>query len=152
LPVRNADFGSLGFRLMAIRLAMLTPFLAAALALQSSPTAPAPQAPPQSTIAIDDLPIEQAAAARCAIAFATVSRWQKEGDARGQAYPDIEAQGGREFFVQVMVKLIDQRGLTREDILNLSLREVEANDNPEGEARIKAMMPACELMKSAAGL
>jgi len=131
---------------------MLTPLLAAALALQDAPAVPAPPPPPESTIAIDQLPIEQAAAVRCAIAFATVSRWQKAGEARGEAYPNIDAAGGREFFVQVMVKLIDERGLSRDDILALSFREVEANDNPEGEARIKAMMPACELMKSAAGL
>lgn len=122
--------------------------LAAALALQA---APAQDAPP-AAITIDTLPIEQAAAARCAIAFATVTRWQKTGDPRGQAYPDAESGGGREFFVQVMAKLMDEAGLTRDDVVKLSIRGVEDNDNPEGKTRIAQMMPACELMKSAAGL
>lgn len=122
--------------------------LAAALALQA---APAPDASPVA-ITIDTLPIEQAAAARCAIAFATVTRWQKTGDPRGQAYPDAESGGGREFFVQVMAKLMDEAGLTRDDVVKLSIRGVEDNDNPEGKTRIAQMMPACELMKSAAGL
>lgn len=101
---------------------------------------------------LDALPIEQAAAARCAIAFAAVSRWQKSGDARGQAYPDIEADGGREFFVRTMARLMDDAGLTRDDVMALAFREVESNENAEGEARIAAMMPACQMMKSAAGL
>lgn len=131
---------------------MLTPILAAALALQDTP-APAPVDPPAppGAVRIDQLPIEQAAAARCAIAFATVSRWQTAGDARGQAYADI-AGGGREFFVQVMAKLMDEAGLTREDVVALTARGVEEHDRPGGDARISAMMPTCRAMKSAAGL
>lgn len=119
---------------------------AAALAAQPAPSASA------EAIALDDLPIEQAAAARCAIAFAMVSRWQKVGDPRGAAYPDMETGGGREFFVRTMAQLMDATGLTREGVAQLTLREVEASDNPAGEARLKAMMPACQMMKSAAGL
>jgi hypothetical protein len=131
---------------------MLSLILAAALALQSAPVSPAPAPEPNAPVSLDSLPIEQAGAARCAIAFATVSRWQKAGDARGSGYPDIETTGGREFFVRVMVKLMDDAGLTREDIAALSVRGVEENQAPDGAERIKTMMPACELMKSAAGL
>lgn len=132
---------------------MLIPILAAALALQDTP-APArvdPPAPPGG-VRIDQLPIEQAAAARCAIAFAAVSRWQTVGDARGQAYADMAGGGGREFFVRVMAKLMDEAGLTREDVVALTARGVEEHDRPGGDARISAMMPACRAMKSAAGL
>lgn len=131
---------------------MLLPLLAAALALQDAPAAPAPAPSSEATPSIEALPIEQAAAARCAIAFATVSRWQKAGEARGKAYPDMEAAGGREFFVRVMAQLMDEAGFTRENIAALSLDEAQRNDSPEGAARIAKMMPACELMKSAAGL
>lgn len=136
---------------------MLTPLLAAALALQPAPiiveVTPQVEPPrPEGFVVIEELPLEQAAAARCAIAFATISRWQKAGDARGAAYPDMEATGGREFFVRAMAKLMDDAGLSREAIMELAFREVANSDNPEGEARIKAMMPACELMKSTAGL
>ncbi len=129
---------------------MLTPLLAAALALQDAPARPAPEVP--ADVTLESLPIDQAAAARCAIAYATVSRWQKMQDARGKGFPDIEAAGGREFFVRVMAKLMEDTGLTRDAIVTLSARAVQDNEAPDGAARIKAMMPACELMKSAAGL
>lgn len=153
MPRGNALFGSHRFISAGIEEAMLMPLLAAALALQDAP-APAPADPPalQSSITIDQLPIEQAAAARCAIAFATVSRWQKEGDPRGTAYPDMEAGGGREFFVQVMVKLMDEAKLSRDDIVALAVRGVEEHNKPDGAERVAAMMPACNSMKSDAGL
>lgn len=132
---------------------MLTPLLAAALALQVAP-APEPVDPPGATgaVSVEQLPIEQAAAARCAIAFATVSRWQKAGDRRGSAYPDAEAGGGREFFVRVMAKLMDEAGLSRDGVVDLAAREVAVYESPEGTERLAAMMPACQMMKSAAGL
>jgi hypothetical protein len=128
---------------------MLTPILAAALALQG---APAPVPPPPETIALDDLPIEQAAAARCAIAYASLARWQQEGDPRAAGFAEGAGSGGREFFVQVIARLMDDAGLTRAHVQALAARESAANDTPEGAERIKAMMPACDLMKSAAGL
>ena len=130
---------------------MFMPLLAAAaLALQAAPDAP--PAAQRPAINLDELPVAQATAARCAIAFATISRWQKSGEERGSAYPDMETTGGREFFVQAMAQLMDAAELTREDILTLASRQVEANSTPEGEARLTAMMPACLMLKSAAGL
>jgi hypothetical protein len=131
---------------------MLTLLLAATLALQDAPVIMAHEPPAEVSVSLDALPIEQAAAARCAIAFATVSRWQKTGEERGKAYPDMEAGKGREFFVRVMARLMDEAGFTREDIAALTVSEAQRNDSPEGAARISQMMPACELMKSAAGL
>ncbi|MCZ8370892.1 MAG: hypothetical protein O9293_13185 [Porphyrobacter sp.] len=131
---------------------MLTTLLAATLALQDAPVTATPEPPAEMSVSLDALPIEQAAAARCAIAFATISRWQKAGEERGKAYPDMEAGGGREFFVRVMARLMDEAGLTRENIAALSVSEAQCNDAPEGAARLARMMPACEMMKSAAGL
>jgi len=138
---------------------MLTPLLAAALALQAAPAAPPPAAaappppsPPESAITLDQLPIAQASVARCAIAFATVGRWQKAGDPRGSAYPDMEAGAGREFFVQVMAKLMDEAGLTRDNVITLAFDGVEDHDKPGGAERVAALMPNCQTMKSAAGL
>lgn len=135
---------------------MVTPLiLAATLALQAAtapPALPTPAPPPAETITPDDLPIEQAAAARCAIAYATVGRWQTTGDARGRGFADVAAGGGREFFVQVMVRLMDDAGLTRAHVQALAARGFSDYDTPDGLKRIEAMMPACELMKSAAGL
>jgi len=132
---------------------MLTPLLAAALALQPAPEAPAAGGPATNqVVTIDLLPLEHAAAARCAVAFATIGRWQKTGDARGSSYPDIEAAGGREFFVRVMAKLMEETGLGREDIIALSTRAADENEGEGGAERVKAIMPACNLMKTAAGL
>jgi hypothetical protein len=132
---------------------MLTPILVAALALQTAPESPPPAASgANAVVSLDALPLEQAAATRCAVAFATVSRWQKTGDARGRDYPDIEAAGGREFFVRVMAKLMEDTGLGREEIIALSTRAADENEGEGGAARVKAMMPACNLMKTAAGL
>jgi hypothetical protein len=127
---------------------MVTTFLTAAMLLQGTPRAPAP---PPAMIAIDELPIENAAAARCAVAYATIGHWQKTGDVRGKAYPDVAARGGREFFVQVMAKLIDT-GLTRENIAMIAAEGLKRNDTPEGTEQVARMMPACEMMKAAAGL
>lgn len=132
---------------------MLMPAIAAALALQSAP-APVPADPsvPTSRVTLEQLPIEQAAAARCAIAFATVSRWQKDGDARGQAYAPADMEGGREFFVRVMARLMEEAGLSREDVVAMAGRGFEEHDRAGGAERVAAMMPACRTMKSAAGL
>ena len=71
---------------------MLSVLLAALLAAQAAPPSPPPAVPEaNATVTLEALPLEHAAAARCAVAFATVSRWQKAGDARGSDYPDIEA-------------------------------------------------------------
>jgi hypothetical protein len=129
---------------------MLAPFLAALLAAQAAPDSPAPAA--NAVASLDALPVEQAAAARCAVAFATVSRWQRVGDARGAGYPDIEASGGREFFVRVMAKLMEDTGLGREDVISLTTRAADDNEGEGGAERVRAMMPACNLMKTAAGL
>ena len=125
--------------------------LFAALALQAAP-APleAPAASP--TASLNRLTPEQATAARCAIAFAAVGHWQKAGDPRGADYPDMVAGGGREFFVQVMAKLMSEAGLSRDDVIVLASGGAEAYDGPEGAKAVAALMPACQAMKAAAGL
>ncbi|WP_299196479.1 hypothetical protein [uncultured Erythrobacter sp.] len=128
--------------------------IAAPLALQaaapSTGTAETPAAP--AIASFDELPIEQSAAPRCAIAFAVVSRWQKAGDARGAPYDDMETNGGREFFVQSLAALMEQAQLQQGDVLDLAFAEVDKLDNADGALRVEAMMPACLLMKEAAGL
>lgn len=132
---------------------MLTPILAAALALQAAPAQPPPPTPPApETITLEDLPVEQAAAARCAVAYATLARWQQAADPRAAGFAEGTGSGGREFFVQVIARLMDDAGLTRDHVQAITTREFTTLDTPEGAERIKAMMPACELMKSVAGL
>ncbi|MCR9179311.1 MAG: hypothetical protein NXH71_03650 [Erythrobacteraceae bacterium] len=115
----------------------------AALALQAAPS----PAPP---VRLEDLTVQESAALRCSVAFAYVSDWQKDGDARGAAWPGLEAQGGREFFVRTMAQLMDRRGLDRRGVFDLiALQTERLKASPDD---IPAMMPACLMMKSAAGL
>jgi len=125
---------------------MITTLLAAALALQAAPAAPAPA--PASSLA--ELDVEEAAALRCAVAFAFVSDWQKAGDARGAPWPGLAEAGGREFFVRTMAQLMDRRRLDRQGVLDLvALQSERFKASPD---EVPAMMPACLLLKSAAGL
>lgn len=98
---------------------------------------------------LEQLPIEQATAPRCGVAFAVVSRWQKSDDPRGNDYFDIEAAGGQEFFVRAMARLMEQRELSREAVMTLVGNEVESLDQADGDDRIAAMMPACLMMMNA---
>lgn len=132
---------------------MLILSLAAALAVQPAPdAAPGAAAPaPAPVTSLDELPIAEATAPRCAIASALVGQWQKDGDPRGAAWPDMEAAGGREFFVQAMAELMDARALDRTALLDVVARET-ASLQASGDARITGMMPGCLMIKQAAGL
>lgn len=126
---------------------MINPLLLAALALQAAPAAPDSPPPPTR---LEDLAIEEAAALRCSVAFAFVSDWQKDGDARGAAWPGLAENGGREFFVRTMAQLMDRRRLDRRGVFDLiALQTEQLKASPDD---IPAMMPACLMMKSAAGL
>lgn len=131
-------------------IASLALTLALSTAPQDEPAAAGQAADP--VISLDQLPIEQAAAARCGMVFALVSRWQKTGDPRGESHDNMETGGGREFFVRTMANLMDAAGITNQQVAALAMEEVNKLDTPEGGERAEAMMPACLLMKEAAGL
>lgn len=121
--------------------------LIAPLALAAQSAAPADEAPP---VTLEALELEQAAALRCAVAFALVSAWQQDGDARGAAFPALEEAGAREFFVRTMARLMDERALDRSGVLDLvELQNQRFDLRPETVGEI---MPACLLMKRSAGL
>jgi len=144
--------GSRGFMGAAIREAMSFQTLAAAFALIALQTAPQASASTGPISSIEELPIEQSAAPRCAVAFAIVGGWQSSGDARGSAYPDMASEGGREFFVRAMAGLMEAQGLTREAATAIIMREVRRLSTEQGATQIEAMMPACLLMKRSTGL
>lgn len=128
--------------------------IAAALMMQASPAAPsAPDDPPASAPAIDlaQLPISEATGPRCAIVFAIIGQWQKAGDPRGSQWPDMETNGGREFFVQAMAGLMDGRGLDRAALLEVVARETERLQEA-GDDQIVQMVPGCLMVKQSAGL
>ncbi len=133
---------------------MVTTLLAAVtlpFALQSSDAAPTPPVTPALT-SLAQLPIEESVGPRCAVAFAIVGRWQRAGDARGAEYPDMENEGGREFFVRSMATLMERHNLSREAASSLIGREAQTLASPQGAEQIEAMMPSCLLLLDAAGL
>ncbi len=121
--------------------------LVAALAPALFMQAAAP--PPVTDLA--QLPVTEATGPRCAIAFAIVGQWQKAGEARGKQWPDMEAGGAREFFVQAMAGLMEARSLDRDALLALVAREAKRLES-EGDNAVAAMMPACLSFKRSAGL
>ncbi|MGY6637685.1 MAG: hypothetical protein ACXIUO_11150 [Erythrobacter sp.] len=120
-------------------------------ALLLAPSAVPPEDAPAPITDLAQLPIIEATAPRCAIAFAIVSQWQQEGDPRGQGWPDMQTGGAREFFVQAMAALMDAQRLDRSALLVVVARESERLQ-ADGDDRIGAMMPACLSIKQAAGL
>lgn len=132
----------------------MMPFLIAAfaapLALQAAPVSPG-AAPADKPATLSDLPVTEATAPRCGIAFASVEGWQEADDPRGEEWPEIASSGAREFFVVAMARLIDARGLTREDIMRLVEAEVAAHD-ADGGVAIAAMMPACLALLETSGI
>lgn len=129
--------------------------LIAPLALQGAPAAPAETEVsgdgPRIT-SISQLPIEQAAAPRCGLAFAVVGRWQNMGDPRGAEYESMETGGGREFFVRTLAKLMDDLELSREEISAMVMRDANALAAEGDGEQVAAMMPACLMLKDASGL
>lgn len=128
---------------------MHTALLAALAPALLAQAAASPPPPPVTDLA--QLPVTEATAPRCAIAFAIVGQWQKAGEPRGAQWPDMTGSGAREFFVQAMAALMDARRLDREAVLALVAREAERLKGA-GDAGIAAMMPACLSIKQAAGL
>lgn len=61
------------------------------------------------------LSLEQTTALRCAVAFALTAEGQVRGDAAATALPPL-AERGREYFVRVSARLMDDPGLSREQV------------------------------------
>lgn len=126
------------YRIIApIALAAVT--AAIPLAAQDAPI----DAPPRLTM-------EQQTALRCGVTFGMVAGAQEIGDGQAMTYPPMEPRG-KEFFVRTMARLMDEQGLTREQIARLALAEVNEMKTG-GMARVKEIMPACLLMLEASGV
>ena len=101
----------------------IVPFVLSA-ALLASPAA-AQQAP--------SFTLEHRMLLRCSAAFGIVAGEQQRGVASAASYPPL-AERGREYFVRASVRLMDDLGLTREQV-EASLRtEVEGLQTAAGEA------------------
>lgn len=115
---------------------MLILFAAATLTAAPAPPAAPVLTPPQT------------AALRCGVAFALGARKQAEGDPAAGRWPPL-GERGREYFVRVTAKLIDETGGSREAIAALARREIPALQK---EGALQAALPQCLPLLEASGL
>ncbi|MGB3753433.1 MAG: hypothetical protein WA954_05980 [Parerythrobacter sp.] len=94
------------------------------------------------------LTLQQQTAVRCSAAFAIVADAQARGRADASAYPAL-AERGQEFFVRTAAQLMDDRGLSREQVADLIQTQAQALWD---ENAIEAVMPGCLLLLDASGL
>lgn len=117
---------------MLNRLAALSLLFAAPLIAQDIP-APLPP-----------LSIAQQTSLRCSAAFAMVAAGQAKGEADSLAFPPL-AKRGREYFVRVAARVMDETGVTREQLQALLLREATAV-RTEGPKSLSALVPPCLML------
>ena len=94
------------------------------------------------------LTAQQQGALRCSAAFALVAERQRVGDPAALEFPPMGARG-REFFVQVGARLMEEAGLTREAMA--ARMRVEA-DAILAEDALDTVMPPCLMLLEASGL
>lgn len=87
------------------------------------------------------LNIVQQTGLRCSAAFAMVAAGQAKGEAASLAFPPL-AQRGREYFVQVAARLMDETGASREQLQALMLSEANAIRGA-GPKSLSGLMPPC---------
>lgn len=113
----------------------MTPVLAALVLVAAPATAPA-LAPPQS------------AALRCGVVFAMGSKMQRDGKPAAAAWPPL-ATRGKEYFVRVFARLMDDTGASRDQLSAMAGSEAAAL---QGDGAVVAAMPACLVLLDAAGV
>lgn len=116
---------------------MLSTLLPLALLQAAAPAAPLPA-----------LSLDQQAALRCSAAFALVAAGQERGNAAALAYPALEVRG-KEFFVRSMAQVMDDTGMTREQVSQLVGQSAQELWDGNG---IQDAMPACLLLLDASGV
>lgn len=90
----------------------------------------------------------QAAALRCGVVFALGARMQADGKPAASAWPAL-ATRGREFFVRVFARLMDDTGASRDRLTALAEAE---SATLKGDAAVTAAMPACLSLLDASGV
>lgn len=101
-------------------------------------------APPPALPRLTDA---QMTALRCAVVFARGARMQREGAPAAAEWPDLSTRG-REYFVRVTAKLMDETRASREQVAGLA----GTVPNLENDAAVAAAMPGCLPLLAAAGL
>ena len=89
----------------------------------------------------------QAAALRCGIVFALGAKMQADKAPLAAGWPPLGARG-KEYFVRVTAKLMDDTGASREVLAAMAMRQVPALSEP---AALAAAMPGCLPLLDASG-
>ena len=115
-----------------------------------------PLAAEDTALAGASLNLEQAMLLRCSAAFAIIASEQQRGVASAQAWPPLD-QRGREFFVRASARLMDDLGLSRDQIQAMMQSEVERLSQAAAEAEdpaayVEGVMQPCLLALDSAGL
>jgi hypothetical protein len=90
----------------------------------------------------------QAVALRCGVVFALGARMQADGKPAAAAWP-VLATRGREYFVRVFARLMEDTAATRDQLVAMAGEEAASL---QGDASVAAAMPACLPLLDAAGL
>ena len=117
---------------------MLVSTLLAALLQAVAPAAPPPP----------ELTLDQRTALRCAAAFALGAEAQARGDPQAAELPPL-GQRGREYFVRLSARIMDETGLPREAIARVLAQEAETLVRT---GQRHAAVPPCLILLDAAGL
>lgn len=102
------------------------------LALIATPAAAFSQDAPR-------LSLEQRMLVRCSAAFAIVATGQDNDNEDALRYPDMR-EDGREFFVQSGARLMDETGMSREELRAVFSAEAQAIWDQD---TLDDLMPAC---------
>lgn len=98
--------------------------------------------------AMPQLNLQQQASLRCGAAFAVIAIRQDRGDAAVKGWPAMHPRG-KEFFVRAGARLMDETGLTREQLGTLFAAEAEAFKD---EKKLAEAMPGCLLLLDVSGI
>jgi hypothetical protein len=102
-------------------------------------TLPVKAQQPAAPAELPQLSLEQTTVLRCATAFALGEHMQRTNAPEAAGWPPLAVQG-REFFVQSSARLMDEAGLSREQIAALVQN---AGQELAEEGQLVRMMPAC---------
>lgn len=90
----------------------------------------------------------QSAALRCGVVFALGTRMQADGKPAAAAWPAL-ATRGREYFVRVFARLMDDTRASRDQLTAMAGAETTALGS---DAAVAAAMPGCLTLLDAAGM
>ncbi|MFZ1743998.1 MAG: hypothetical protein WAT93_14180 [Pontixanthobacter sp.] len=94
------------------------------------------------------LSLEQTSAVRCAAAFALVAQDQARGNTEASQYPEL-GERGREFFVRIAARLMDETGADRAIVADLMQSEAQ---KLQRDGNLSEVMQPCLFMLEASGI